>query len=83
MKTIAILVNVVACTFMLLSVLVNGKPSSVADYFFLAVAFCFFALNIVALWRTTGYRDVISLYIERKKIEQEIKIAELRKRTNN
>jgi len=53
----------------------NGK-----DIVLLAIFFALPIVNLAALWMSRERRNVVSLFFERKKLEQEIKIAELRKK---
>lgn len=78
MKLFATLANIAFIIFVLSLFLgeighVDGKGVAL-----FAVLVAFPIVNLVALWVAAGNRSLVALFMERKRLEQEMKIAELR-----
>jgi len=82
MKTFAMLANI-AFIILVASLFLGGSGnSSGRDIFLLAIFLALPIVNLTALWMSREHRNIVSLFFERKRLEQEIKIAELRKKAN-
>jgi hypothetical protein len=82
MKIFATLANIAFIILVASLFLYQNGSSSGRDIFLYIVFLALPIINIVALWISSEHRNVVSLFFERKRLEQEIEIAELHKKAN-
>lgn len=79
MKKFVIIINFAFIAFIFILFFGSNSRPSEKDVLIFILFLAFPILNLIAFWRTSNSRDILSLFIERKRLEQEKKIADLRK----
>lgn len=79
MKIAAYLANVAFIIFLTCLWAMSNAPTTGKDILIWFLFFLYAVANILALWLASEHRGFLSLYFERKRLEQEIKIDQLRK----
>ena len=79
MKIVASLANVAFIIFLICLWAMSNDPTTGKDVLIWLIFFLYAVVNILALWLASKHRGFLSLYFERKRLEQEIKIDQLRK----
>ena len=73
MKILAYILNVAFIIFLFISVFSETKPSG-RDIFLLCIFFLFATINVTALFLSSNGKNILSLFLERKRLEQEQKL---------